>query len=161
LRQSAFFARYDETGAVSGKVVPGFRAKRAQPGLRVGLDPLTEVGEAMYMGLDNSEPDNSRLDSAKEPGRGYHDLGGLDGGPIDTGVSQAKPWEKLAVVVGNALGTKGAKIVRTDEVRRTREEMGADLYNRLGYFEKGIESLRRLLVEKGVIDQQDLDRRMG
>jgi len=38
--------------------------------------------------------------------------------------------------------------------------MGADLYNRLGYFEKGIESLRRLLVEKGVIDEQELDRRM-
>jgi hypothetical protein len=105
--------------------------------------------------------DNSRLTSAKEPGRGYHDLGGLDAGPIDTDVTQAKPWEKLAVVVGNALGAKGAKVVRTDEVRRTREEMGADLYNRLGYFEKGIESLRRLLVEKGVIDEQELERRMA
>jgi hypothetical protein len=51
--------------------------------------------------------------------------------------------------------------VRTDEVRRVREEMGAELYNRLGYFEKGIESLRRLLVEKGVIDQQELERRMA
>jgi len=107
------------------------------------------------------EPDNSGFSSAKEPGRGYHDLGGLDGGPIDTDVSQAKPWEKLAVVVGNALGAKGAKVVRTDEVRRTREEMGAALYNPPGYFEKGIESLRRLLVEKGVIDQQALERRMA
>ena len=107
------------------------------------------------------EPDNSRLTSAKEPGRGYHDLGGLDGGPIDTDITQAKPWEKLAVVVGNALGAKGAKVVCTDEVRRMREEMGADLYNRLGYFEKGIESLRRLLVEKGAIDQQELERRMA
>ena len=107
------------------------------------------------------EPDNSRLTSAKEPGRGYHDLGGLDGGPIETDVTEAKPWEKLAVVVGNALGAKGAKLVCTDEVRRTREEMGADLYNRLGYFEKGIEALRRLLVEKALIDQQDLERRMA
>jgi hypothetical protein len=107
------------------------------------------------------EPDNSRLTSAREPGRGYHDLGGLDGGPIETHVTQAKPWEKLAVVVGNALGAKGAKLVCTDEVRRTREEMGADLYNRLGYFEKGIESLRRLLVEKGLVDQQQLERRMA
>ena len=107
------------------------------------------------------EPDNARLTSAKEGGRGYHDLGGLDGGPIDTAVTEAKPWEKLAVVIGNALGAKGAKLVCTDEVRRTREEMGADLYNRLGYFEKGIESLKRLLVEKGLIDQQDLEHRMG
>jgi nitrile hydratase subunit beta len=94
------------------------------------------------------EPDNARLTSAKEPGRGYHDLGGLDGGPIDTRITEA-------------LGAKGAKLVRTDEVRRTREEMGADFYNRLGYFEKGIESLKRLLVEKGMLDQQELERRMA
>ena len=105
--------------------------------------------------------DNSRFTSAKEPGRGYHDLGGLDGGPIDTKVTEAKSWEKLAVVIGNALGIKGAKLVRTDEVRRTREEMGADLYNRLGYFEKGIESLKRLLVEKGLINHQELEQCMG
>jgi hypothetical protein len=98
--------------------------------------------------------------TASGPGRGYHDLGGLDAGPIDTEVTQAKPWEKLTVVVGNALGAKGAKVVCTDEVRRVREQMGADLYNRLGYFEKGIESLRRLLVEKGMIDQQELEQRM-
>ena len=39
--------------------------------------------------------------------------------------------------------------------------MGASLYNQLGYFEKGIESLKRLLVEKGLIDQQELEHRMG
>jgi len=107
------------------------------------------------------EPDNTRFSSAREPGRGYHDLGGLDGGPIDTEVTQAKPWEKLSVVLGNALGQKGKRMICTDEVRRTREEMGAELYNRLGYFEKGIESLRRLLIEKGVIDAQELERRMA
>jgi nitrile hydratase subunit beta len=107
------------------------------------------------------EPDNTQFTSAQEPGRGYHDLGGLDGGPIDTEVTQAKPWEKLSVVLGNALGQKGQRLICTDEVRRTREEMGADLYNRLGYFEKGIESLRRLLIEKGVIDEQELERRMA
>ena len=107
------------------------------------------------------EPDNSNLTSAKESGRGYHDLGGLDGGPIEMDVTQAKPWEKLSVVLGNALGPKGAKLTRTDEVRRTREEMGAELYNQLGYFEKGIESMRRLLLEKGVIDKAALERRMA
>ena len=63
--------------------------------------------------------------------------------------------------IGNALGQKGARLICTDETRRTREEMGAELYNRLGYFEKGIESLRRLLTEKGVIDQRALDTRMA
>jgi hypothetical protein len=107
------------------------------------------------------KPDNTQFTSGRGSGRGYHDLGGLDAGPIDSQVTEAKPWEKLAVVVGNALGAKGAKIVRTDEVRRVREEIGAELYNRLGYFEKGVESLRRLLVEKGVIDEHELERRMA
>jgi hypothetical protein len=107
------------------------------------------------------EPDNSRFTSAKEHGRGYHDLGGLDGGAIDPEVTQARSWEKLSVVVGNALGFNGSKILCTDEVRRSREEMGAELYNELGYFERGIEALRRVLVEKGVIDAQELDRRMA
>jgi hypothetical protein len=111
--------------------------------------------------MNRMKTDNTQFTTARQPGRNYHDLGGLDAGPIDTEVTQAKPWEKLTVVVGNALGANGAKVVRTDEVRRVREEMGAELYNRLGYFEKGIESLRRLLLEKGVIDQQELERRMA
>src|SRR5262249_31959352 len=99
-----------------------------------------------YMKPDDQEPDNTRFTSAREPGRGYHDLGGLDGGQVDPAVTEAKPWEKLAVVIGNSLGAKGRRLICTDEVRRTREEMGTELYNRLGYFEKGIEALRRLLI---------------
>lgn len=106
------------------------------------------------------DPDNTRLTSAREPGRGYHDLGGLPAGPVSPDVTQARPWEKLSVVIGNALGLKGAKLLRTDETRRTREELGAELYNELGYFEKGIESTSWLLIEKGVIDRDELEARM-
>ena len=105
---------------------------------------------------DTSEPDNTKL----EPGRGYHDLGGLPAGPVLQEVTQARPWEKLSVVIGNALGAKGAKLLRTDETRRTREELGAELYNELGYFEKGIESTSRLLIEKGVLSRDELEARM-
>jgi len=72
----------------------------------------------------------------------------LEGGPIDTQVSQAKPWEKLAVVVGNALGAKGAKSCAPMRCGARVEELGADLYNRLGYFERGSSRCRRWLVEK-------------
>lgn len=107
------------------------------------------------------EPDNTKFTSAKAPGRGYHDLGGLAGGPVDPAVTTAKPWEKLSVVLGNVLGSKGKKLICTDETRRTREEMGVELYNRLGYFERGIESLRALLTEKGVLDNAEIERRMA
>lgn len=96
-----------------------------------------------------------------EPGRGYHDIGGLDYGSVDPKVTEARPWEKLSIVVGNALGMNGAKVIRTDETRRTREELGEQLYNELGYFERGIESMRRLLVEKGVVTDAEIEARMA
>ena len=107
------------------------------------------------------EPDNTKFTSAKEPGRGYHDIGGLEAGPVDPRVTEAKPWEKLSIVLGNAMGRGGTKLICTDETRRTREEMGVDLYNELGYFEKGIQSMRALMLEKGVITEDELEARMA
>ena len=107
------------------------------------------------------DPDNTQLSSAREPGRGYHDLGGLPAGQIEREVTEARPWEKLSVVVGNALGARGAGLMRTDEVRRTREEYGVELYNELGYFEKGIEATRRLMIEKGVLTSDEIEARMA
>lgn len=95
-----------------------------------------------------------------EPGRGYHDVGGLNPGPVDPKVTEANPWEKLSIVLGNTLGANGAKVIRTDETRRSREELGSQLYNELGYFERGIESTRRLLVEKGVLTDAEIEARM-
>jgi hypothetical protein len=99
----------------------------------------------------------------REPGRGYHDIGGLDLGlgKLDTHLSEARPWEKLTIVLGNAMGGGGAKLVALDEVRRTREEMGEQLYNELGYFERSIEATRRLLVEKGVFTDEEIEARMS
>lgn len=108
----------------------------------------------------DGDPDNSGLSSAREPGRGYHDIGGLPAGPVEQEMTEMRPWEKLSVVLGNALGVKGAKLVRTDEVRRTREEIGVELYNELGYFERGTASLATLLIEKGIVGADELETRM-
>ena len=105
--------------------------------------------------------DKPKFTSARESGRGYHDIGGLEYGRVDPNVTEARPWEKLSVVVGNAIGRAGTKVICTDEVRRSREEMGEQLYNELGYFERGIEATKRLLIEKGVIDEKELEARMA
>jgi hypothetical protein len=100
--------------------------------------------------------------ASNDPGRGYHDIGGEPGGgPIDPHVTQAKPWEKLSVAIGNALGKGGKKVIVTDETRRSREEMGEGLYNELGYFEKGVEATSRLLIEKGLFTREELEARMA
>jgi hypothetical protein len=106
------------------------------------------------------DPDNEQLSSAREPGRGYHDIGGLEAGEVEPHVSETRPWEKLSIALSNVLGAGGAKIVRTDEVRRKREEIGVELYNELGYFERGTESLCRVLIEKGLLDAGELEARM-
>lgn len=108
----------------------------------------------------DGDPDNTVFSSAREPGRGYHDIGGLPAGPVEKDMIETRPWEKLSIVLGNALGLKGAKLVRTDEVRRTREELGVDLYNELGYFERGTQSLATLLIEKGILNKAELEARM-
>ena len=100
-------------------------------------------------------------DEPSPPGRGYHDIGGKDYGPVEATVTDARPWEKLSIVIGNTLGANGAKMIRTDETRRTREELGEQLYNELGYFERGIESMRRLLVEKGVMTDTEIEYRIA
>lgn len=113
------------------------------------------------MTSSTGDPDNTSFSSSREPGRGYHDLGGLPAGPVEHQLTEARPWEKLSVVVGNALGPRGAKLMRVDEVRRMREEMGVQLYNELGYFEKGIEATRRLMIEKGVLTDPEIAARMA
>jgi hypothetical protein len=107
------------------------------------------------------KPGDVKFTSARESGRGYHDIGGLDFGTVDPKVTEAKPWEKLSVVLSNAIGKSGTKLIAVDEIRRAREEMGEQLYNELGYFEKSIEATRRLLIEKGVVEEKELEERMA
>ena len=104
------------------------------------------------------KPDNATFTSAREPGRGYHDLGGLDAGPVDYAVTEAKPWERLSVVIGNALGPKGAKVLRTE---RSVAYARKWVWFSNGYFEKNIEAIRRLLVEKSLIQPEELESRMA
>ena len=106
------------------------------------------------------DPDNTHLSSAREPGRGYHDIGGLAAGPIELDMTETRPWEKLSIAIGNALGSRGANLARTDEVRRKREEIGVEIYNELGYFQRGAESLSKLLIEKGIISTDELESRI-
>ncbi len=107
------------------------------------------------------DPDNTAFSSASSPGRGYHDIGGLPAGEVETSVSEPRPWEKLSVVLSNVLGLSGKKLITVDETRRTREEMGVELYNELGYFERNTQALYAVLTEKGIVDKDRLEARMA
>ncbi len=91
--------------------------------------------------------------------RRYHDMGGMDAGPIDMDTYAKAPWEKRVDALMVLLGQRG--IVRVDELRRGIEELGADAYDRLTYYERWLSSMTNLLLEKKVITVRELGDRMA
>ncbi len=95
-----------------------------------------------------------------DPRRGYHDIGGKDYGAIDPNATEMKPWERMSTAISNALGAAGRHIYVTDETRRAREQMGEPLYSDLDYYERSTESMKIILVEKGLFTEEELEDRM-
>jgi nitrile hydratase subunit beta len=91
--------------------------------------------------------------------RGHHDIGGLPrAGPIDKSQHELSDWEILADAVNQALGAKGVK--RTDEMRRAREEMDSEVYRDMNYYERWIVSIETILIEKGILKKDEIDKKV-
>lgn len=90
--------------------------------------------------------------------RGYHDMGGLPAGPVERKEHDHAPWEKRVDALMQLMRVKG--LVKVDELRRAIESLGADVYERLNYYERWIGAMTNILVEKGVITVDELGRRM-
>jgi nitrile hydratase subunit beta len=93
---------------------------------------------------------------------GIHDLGGKQGfGPIRYALNAAvfhEPWEKRV----NALYSLAVRagIFNMDEYRHAIERMEPRHYLSASYYERSLTSLATLCVEKGIVTQQELDRRV-
>ncbi len=96
-----------------------------------------------------------------EPGRLHHDMGGLPGDAIDRSQHDKAMWEKRIDALVMLLGHKDRQLVRVDELRRGIEQLGADIYERLGYYERWTASVAHILLEKGVIEADELGRKMA
>jgi nitrile hydratase len=93
---------------------------------------------------------------------GIHDLGGMHGfGPIEHDPAERgfhAPWEPhVAACVYAALGWPLCNI---DEFRHARERLEPTRYLTETYFEQWLESLSRLLVEKGVLGREEQESRI-
>jgi nitrile hydratase subunit beta len=88
-----------------------------------------------------------------------HDMGGRPNDePLNTQEHALADWEVLADAVAQALGGKGIRT--TDESRRAMEDMPADEYLSLSYYERWIRGTETLLKEKGILTEQEIDRKM-
>lgn len=87
-----------------------------------------------------------------------HDMGGEDGGPIDTHDHGMKFWERQANALRNTLTSR--RILRLDELRRAAEDLG-ERYYELEYFERTTHALRQVLIEKGYFTEEELAAKMA
>ena len=91
--------------------------------------------------------------------RRHHDMGGRDAGHIDRDEHDTAPWEKRVDALRVLLGQR--KLLCLDELRRGIEELGADAYDRHGYYERWMASMTNLLLEKKIIGVSELGTRMA
>ncbi len=91
--------------------------------------------------------------------RRHHDMGGMPAGPIDQSEHQLADWEILADAINQTLATKGIR--RTDETRRVVEDLDADQYRSLSYYERWIVSIEKILTEKKILTGEEIDQKLA
>jgi nitrile hydratase len=90
--------------------------------------------------------------------RGPQDLGGLPAGPIAPDGHVPTHWEKRIDAMMMLLFDPKRRLARVDESRRMQEALGED-YLKYGYYERWLQAITWLMMEKGVFSQEELDSR--
>ncbi|MCZ6544452.1 MAG: nitrile hydratase subunit beta [Chloroflexi bacterium] len=90
---------------------------------------------------------------------GIHDVGGMHGfGPIDRDDPALEPWEAAVIAINNA--SMHAELMNIDEFRHGIERMDPAHYLSSPYFEHWLDGITRVLLEKGHVDADELQRRL-
>jgi hypothetical protein len=88
----------------------------------------------------------------------YHDIGGQPGSPLDLTSYESSLWERRVDAMLRLLSSK-CKLMTVDELRRGIETLGEDRYDKEIYYGKWAFSIASIMVEKGVITQEELEQR--
>jgi nitrile hydratase len=94
---------------------------------------------------------------------GVHDLGGMQGfGPVEREENEPvfhAAWEAAVVAIQQAGGTRG--LFNIDEFRHGIERMAPAHYLGATYYEKWLDGITRVLLEKGVVGAAELAERLA
>ena len=90
---------------------------------------------------------------------GPHDIGGKSAGPIDRADHAHGAFERHMDAVVTLLGGAGKRVVRVDELRRAIESLPD--YDSLAYYEKWAAAVKLLMIEKGLVSEQELAKRIS
>ncbi len=115
------------------------------------------------IGLANTDaPRQSSAMTTHDDGeRGVHDVGGLPGGPIDRAEHDPTFWEQRVDALMTLVARYDPKMFDVAELRRGIESLPPDAYLTMSYYERWIASIAGVLVEKGVVGQEELDARIA
>lgn len=94
----------------------------------------------------------------RENGQRWHDMGGTLAGPIPTAEHDFTLCEKRVDALMIIASGKGHFTV--DGLRRVLEDMGADAFETMTYYERWIASVNQNLIEAGVYSTAELARKM-
>ena len=93
--------------------------------------------------------------------RSHHDMGGLPAGKCEHNEHEYELWEKRVDALMMLLSDKERQLLKVDELRRNIESLGADAYERMGYYERWMHSISQTLIQRGVISIDELGRKMA
>lgn len=89
-----------------------------------------------------------------------HDRGGWpEAGPINQAEHNLSMWEKRTDALLVLLASPTKQVLRVDELRRTIESLAPDAYEKLSYYERWITAVEALLIEKGILTREEIDRK--
>jgi nitrile hydratase subunit beta len=92
--------------------------------------------------------------------RHVHDRGGWpDAGPVERAEHDYSMWEKRTDAMLRIL-TRDRHIIRVDELRRAIESIPPKNYETMNYYERWITAIETLIIEKGLLTRDEIDRRV-
>jgi hypothetical protein len=93
--------------------------------------------------------------------RSVHDLGGLPAGPVDLNEHERTFFDQRVDAMMRLLAHPVDGHFTVDAMRRAIESMPRDDYFGLGYYERWVRAIRQLTLEKGLISEDELKRKLA
>jgi len=89
----------------------------------------------------------------------WHDMGGAEAGDIPQSDHVLAFWEKRVDALMVLMSVKGYFTV--DGLRRVLEDMGPEAFETMSYYERWVASVHQNLLESGVINTEEVARKMA
>ena len=92
--------------------------------------------------------------------RAVHDIGGLPAGPIEIAEHERTFFEQRIDAMMRLLAHPTHGYYTVDAMRRAIESLPRDDYFGLGYYERWLQAMRKLVVEKGLVSEAEIENKL-